>query len=128
MAASYCALGQTVATPEDVIRRIITTGTSEGHDQKVIGFMGDAAAIAITKFVGERRLSNSETEMILYVLVSAFADARAIRDPGDVQPKTALFVLRLLSLNSKDPGMQKKILEARERIISAGSEEAKPKG
>jgi hypothetical protein len=40
-----CGWCQKNMTPEEAIRRIINSGLLEGHDQKIIGGMGDAAAV-----------------------------------------------------------------------------------
>lgn len=44
---------QTVAA-EDVIRRMLYPGITEGHDDGVVGGTGDAGAVVITKIVGAK--------------------------------------------------------------------------
>jgi hypothetical protein len=50
---SSLVYGQTVSDPEHIIRRIVDDGISEGHDQKVIGGIGDAGAVLLTKILAD---------------------------------------------------------------------------
>jgi hypothetical protein len=59
--------GRTPSAPEQVIVRIIDSG-GEGHDQKVIGWLGDAAAVIVTKHLPQRHLSRADIDMTLMSL------------------------------------------------------------
>jgi hypothetical protein len=118
-ALSVPAIGQRSATAEDTIRRMIMTGIIEGHDQKVIGSMGDAAAVAIIKILGEQPVSQLQSDMVLNILVSSFTGSTT--EPADMEPRAALFVLRCLASQTKEAAMQKQIAEVRTRILAARS-------
>jgi hypothetical protein len=104
---------QDTISAEETIRRIINTGLIEGHDQKVIGGMGDGAAVIVTRVVGERKLSASQIDRILLVLKSAFGDISATPDP---EPRATLFVLQMLELSAKDAGLRARVAEAKQYI------------
>jgi hypothetical protein len=108
------ALGQARNDAEHIVRRIIDTGISDGHDQKVIGPMGDAAAVLVTKILAGRNLSSKDIDMALLVLEGSFADPSFVRIEADRQPMTALFVLKCFDSSTNDPALKKRIAEARE--------------
>jgi len=104
---------QKLSTPEEAIGRIINSGLLEGHDQKLIGGMGDAAAVIVTKVVGERQPTTGQMDAVLLVLNSAFAEVRPM---AELEPRTALFVLQYLELSTKDPQLKERIARTREYI------------
>jgi hypothetical protein len=67
------ALSGQLMTPEQVIRRTLHSGISEGHDQKIIGTMGDAAAVTLIKVLGGTVLTSQDMDLSLVVLSSSFA-------------------------------------------------------
>ena len=107
---------QTPSGPEQVIARIIDTGMSEGHDQKVIGWLGDAASVIVTKHLSQRHLSQTEVDSTLNVLTGAFADPSFVKNEADRQPRTTLFVLRYLELSTHDPKLKTRISDAKKYI------------
>jgi hypothetical protein len=113
---SGSALCQTL-TPEQVIRRMLDTGILEGHDHKVIGPMGDAAAVAVTKVLAGRNVSAADIDTVLVILESSFADPRMVDSVSDREPRTALFVLRSLDSYTADPQLKQRISATRKRIV-----------
>lgn len=109
--------GQTTATPEQVIRRMIESGAIEGRDQKIIGNLGDAAAVTVTKVVADKNLRSGEMDMVLIVLRRSFSDPNTIETSTDRQPRTTLFVLRYLECLTSDPELKAKIANAREYVL-----------
>lgn len=99
-----------------IIQRIMDSGGSEGHDQKIIGGMGDAAAVIITKILAGRSIRSNDIDNVLLVLNSSFADPRFVTSTSDREPRTAFFVLRCLDLSTNDPKLKQRIAETRERI------------
>lgn len=95
--------------PEQVVRRILDTGLYEGHDNKVIGSLGDAAAVVVTKVASARTLTDSQIEAVLLVLRSAFSDIHSISNVADREPRTALFVLKSLHSSTDNPALWGKI-------------------
>ena len=61
------SLPQAVSTPEDVIRRIVDQGFFDGHDNKLIGGPGDAAAVILTKILRGRVVAPDQIDRILVV-------------------------------------------------------------
>src|SRR5580693_7311911 len=108
--------GRTPSEPEQVIARIIDSGTFEGHDQKVIGWLGDAAAVIVTKHLSQRHLSQRDIDMTLIVLIGAFADPSFVRNEADRQPRTTLLVLRYLELSTDDSKLKTRIADAKKYI------------
>jgi len=108
--------GQTGNNAEVVIKRMIDSGTLEGHDSKVIGPMGDAAAVVLTKVLGGRTISANQIDSSLLILNMAFGDPNAVEIPSDRKPRTALFILQLFDYSTQDESLRKRIGETREYI------------
>jgi hypothetical protein len=107
--------GRIPSAPEQAIARIIDFG-GEGHDQQVIGWLGDAAAVIVTKHLSQRHLSQADIDMTLIVLIGAFADPSFVRSEADRQPRTTLLVLRYLELSTDDPKLKTRIADAKKYI------------
>jgi hypothetical protein len=106
-----------ILNQDQIIKRIIDSGAFEGHDQKIIGGMGDAAAVTVTKALGERKLTSSEADSVLIVLTSAFADPSMVQDVADREPKTTLLVLQYLNLSASDAQLKARIAETRSYVL-----------
>lgn len=102
---------QTAPSPEQEIGRIMQSSGYEGHDDKVIGRMGDAAAVAITKVVGDKDLSADDIERILLVIHMSFAAPRIIELESDRQPRTTLFLLKYLDTLPTRRELRRKIAD-----------------
>ena len=113
-----CALaqGQAGGAPERVVRRIIDQGLLDGHDHKVIGDMGDAAAVLVTKILAGRDLTTGNIDGVLVVFESSFVDPRFVSTAADREPRTALLVLKYLDASTADPALRKRISETREHV------------
>src|ERR1700730_4329011 len=105
--------GQAGNDVEHVIRRIVDSGISDGHDQKVIGTMGDAAAVVVTKILAGRNLTALNIDGALVVFESSFAYPHFVSIVADREPRTTLFVLRCLDSSTSDPALKKRIEEAK---------------
>jgi hypothetical protein len=108
---SGVAYSQAVNDPEHIIRRMIDTGFFEGHDQKVIGRLGDGGAVLVTKILAGRDLTPSTIDNVLMVIEESFADPSFVEAAGDRQPRTALLVLRYLELSTNDAALKKRIAD-----------------
>ena len=117
-----CVLLPAIATcqagndPEHVIRRMIDSGGYEGHDDKVIGPMGDAAAVLVTKILAGRAPTSRDIDMSLLVFDSSFADPSFVNIEADREPRTTLFVLKCFDSSTNDPALKKRIEEARQYV------------
>jgi hypothetical protein len=112
-------------TFQEAIARIINSGLLEGHDQKVIGGMGDAAAVIVTKVVGGRQLSNQQVDSILIILNSAFG---GLDHSSGIQPRTTLFVLRYLEVTNQDVDLRQRIEQTRKYVQTLTASTAKAPG
>jgi len=106
---------QTGNNAEVVIKRMIDSGTLEGHDSKVIGPMGDAAVV-LTKVLGGRTINANQIDSSLLILNMAFGDPNAVEIPSDRKPRTALFILQLFDYSTQDESLRRRIAETREYI------------
>jgi len=94
------AYSQVGNEPEHIIGRIVDTGISEGHDQKVIGRLGDAGAVLVTKILAGRDLTSGTIDNSLVVIEGSFADPSFVESAADRQPRAALLLLRYLDLST----------------------------
>src|SRR6267154_352208 len=104
---------QQTATLEHIIRRNIDQGILEGHDSKVIGGIGDPAAVVITKILAGRDLTAQQIDNTLVVLNDAFGGVESGPDAG---PRTALFVLRALELSTNDAQLRGRIAQTKKYV------------
>jgi hypothetical protein len=113
LAPSLAGQSQQTTATEEAISKIIDLGLFEGHDSKVIGGIGDAAAVTVTKVLGGRSLTASQIDSVLVVLQTAFGEVK----PGpEAEPRTALFVLRELGLSTSDAQLRAKIEQTRKYV------------
>lgn len=111
LVVSGVAYSQTGDDPQNVVTQIINTGIVDGHYQKVIGRLGDAGAVMLTKILADRELRSNTIGSALEVLTESFADPSFVEIPGDRQPRTALLVLRYLDLSTNDAELKKQIAD-----------------
>jgi hypothetical protein len=102
---------------EQIIKRTISTGISEGFDQNILGRMGDAAAVTITKTLAGQTVNSNTIDGVLVILSASFADPELIENVSDREPKTTLFVLRYLDLSARDPRVRERIGETRTHVL-----------
>jgi len=118
---------QETSMPEHVISRILDRGLLDGHDTKVVGGIGDAAAVIGTKVVGGRSLSPAQIDLVLIVLNMVLNMAFADVTPGpEKQPRTTLFVLRQLELSTNDAQLRARIAQTRKYVGEEFSKSTKP--
>jgi len=110
------ANGQTGNNPEAVIERMINSGSLEGHDNKVIGPMGDAAAVALTKVLAGKTLTINQIDSSLLILNMAFGNPSGVEIASDRKPRAALFVLQAFDYSVQDAALKKRIAETRKYI------------
>jgi hypothetical protein len=96
---------------------MITTGSYEGHDSKVIGVAGDEAAIVIAAYIEDKDLTTLEIDLMLTILRQAFADPSQIAEVSNRNPAVARLLLRYFDLVTKDPELKLRITESREYIL-----------
>src|SRR4029077_7419951 len=102
-----------IVSNEEMITRIIDSGTIEGQMSKHIGVMGDAAAVLVAKVLAGRNLRASDIDGALSVLNMAFADPSMVEIASDRKPRAALFVLQAFDHSLQDAALKKRIAETR---------------
>jgi hypothetical protein len=118
------ASGQTPGrTLRQSIEGILSSGIWEGQAVKQLRRAGDAAAVAITKIISDKNLSNHEIETVLDMLDASFSDPTWVEVVPDREPRTALLVLRYLDCSTQDVALKRKVAETRKHILE---EIAKP--
>jgi hypothetical protein len=113
---SGVAHGQAGNDPEQVIRHIIDTGFIEGHDQKVIGRLGDAGAVLATKVLADRNLTPKTIGGALIVVENSFAEPKLAEVTADREPRTSLLLLKYLELSTSDAESRKNIVDTRKYV------------
>jgi hypothetical protein len=113
LALSAPIQSQKTSTPEEAINRIIDPGLIDGHDSKVIGGIGDAAAVTVTKVVRGRSLNPAEIDRVLIVLNMAFGD---VTSGPEAEPRTTLFVLHQLEQSTSDVQLKERIAKTRNYV------------
>jgi hypothetical protein len=101
-----------------VVQRIMDNGGLDGHYNKIIGEMGDAAAVIVTKIVAGRNVGSTDIDNALLVLDLAFADPSLVTSSSDREPRTALFVLKSLDSSTTDTQLKQRIAETRNRVTA----------
>jgi hypothetical protein len=113
---SGSAYGQTGNDPEHVIRQVIDSGFLDGHDRKVLGRLGDAGAVLVTKILAGREPTPGAIGGALLIIVESFADPSFVESAPDREPRTALLVLRYLDLSTNDLELKNHIVDTRKYI------------
>jgi len=110
------AHAQTGSEPEHIVRRNIDLGVFEGHDQKVIGGLGDAGAVLVTKILAGRDLTSNTIDNALVVIEAVFADPSSVKNAADRQPRTALLLLRYLDQSTGDGALKMRVADTRKYV------------
>lgn len=112
-ALSMALVGQTKARDaETIVRQALSQasrGTYTSTSQKELGRLGDASAVALTKIVRERALTESDIEAMLLIINLSYSDAHIVNVDSDRQPRTTLLLLRYLASATGDAKLKKKI-------------------
>src|ERR1700687_1251673 len=106
---SSLTYSQGISDAERVIRRIVDSGLLDGHDQKLIGPLGDAGAVLVIKTLAGRNLTSNTIDNALTVIDGSFADPTHVEALADKQPRAVLLLLRYLELSTNDSALKKRI-------------------
>ena len=88
------------ADPQFIIHQAlfhISEGAYDAENEKQVRGLGDAATVAFTKEIGDRRMTWTDIENFLFLVHEAFAAPYAIQNQGDRKPTTSLFVVQTLN-------------------------------
>ena|ERR1700689_3646730 len=120
---------QTENDAERIVKRMIDTGFFEGHDQKVVGHLGDAGAVLVAKILAGRDLTSTTIGNALVVIEESFVDPGLVESAGDRPPRAALLVLRYLDMSTNDAELKKRIADTRRYVqerYASSLQEMKP--
>jgi len=106
---------------------MLASGTVDGHADKLLSHLGDAAAVAVAKVLaGRSGFSASEAENILTVIHLAFSAPHLVDIQPDKEPRTALFVLEYLTLTAGDTATRVRIEQERKFVLDQAAKSKKP--
>jgi hypothetical protein len=80
----------------------------------MLGGMGDAAAVLVTKVVAGKHLSTNEIDSVLTILNISFGGE--VKNASDREPRAALFILQLCDLSTQDRELKKRVARTREYL------------
>lgn len=104
------------ADPQLIIHQAlfnISKGTYVSEDEMRIRRLGDAASVAFTKEIGDRRMTWTDIENFLFLVHEAFAAPHAIQNQGDRKPTTSLFVVQTLNQLPLADELKRAVVDAR---------------
>ena len=121
LAAVSVAQGQQVRdmTPAGTIDRVMKTGEFWGQDDKAMFRGGDAGAVATTRILADRELTDEEVAKALGTTTSCFGRLSWVEQPADREPRTVLLLLRYLDYQAGSPDLKKLIAGARKEILES---------
>jgi hypothetical protein len=107
---------------ERVVSIVLSRASKQEYtawDAKQLGKLGDAAAVAVTKLLGDRELTADEISQVVVILRLSFSRPELIAVKSDAQPRATLLVLRYLGTLPQSSGLKKGISDARTEIEEA---------
>ncbi len=109
---------------ENLVREAMTTPVITSFMEKAVSRLGDRAAIAIIRTLGDKGLQDAaQANTVLFVLQTAFSVPQNITEPTDRDPKATLFMLRWMSELPIGRELANGIDKTRHNILSATSGE-----
>jgi hypothetical protein len=91
----------------------ISKGAYDAETEKQVRLLGDAAAVAFTKEIGNRQMTWTDIENFLFLVHEAFAVPPKIQKQRDREPKTSLFVLQTLNRLPVADELKRSIVDTR---------------
>lgn len=113
-------------TLEQTIEKYLFGGYVDGQGVKQMRRAGDSAAVALSRVLSDRELSNDQIECAASILDSAFSEPGWIENPSDREPRTTLLILRYLDLCAQGPPLKAKIAEVRRHVTDQAAKPVKP--
>ncbi len=114
-ALAWCESAET-PDPQLVVHRALlqlAKGAYGAEDQKQVRRLGDAAAVAFTKEIGNRPIKWTDIEHYLFLVHEAFASPELIDNQSDRIPRTSFFVLRTFSFLPLTDELKRSVVDAR---------------
>ena len=113
---AWCENAETADPDLIVVRRAlvqISKGAYNAETEKQVRRLGDAAAVAFTKEIGNREMTWTDIENFLFLVHEAFAAPYTIQNQRDRKPNTSLFVLRTLNRLPLSDELKRSITDTR---------------
>jgi hypothetical protein len=103
---------------ESAVRQALAHANSgyNSTDEKELGWLGDASAVALTRIIGGNALEERDIEPILLIVTLSYSAPRVVKVDSDREPRATLFLLRALDLSTTDPKLRDKISVARNYV------------
>lgn len=86
-------------------------GGYNGVTEKMLGRLGDASAVAITKLLADKPIAATDIPAILIIVRLSYNFPDGIEESADRKPRTTLFLLNSLSHMTNDPKNVEKIAD-----------------
>jgi MoxR-like ATPase len=113
---AVCQEGTASEAAENAVQTVMSRasdGVYTSWDEKQLDKLGDAAAVALTKVIGNNDLNPDEIRQVLLIITLSFNAPRMIAIEADRSPRTAFFVLKCLDHLAVDPDLRNRISETR---------------
>lgn len=105
-------------TLAETVNRVMKTGIFWGIDAKALFRGGDAGAVATTRVLSDRELTDEEVSELLGTTTSCFGRLSWVEQPADREPRTVLLLLRYLDYQARSPALKKLIAQAKTDILA----------
>lgn len=108
-ATSFClgpGVSQAQPDPETTVQMAMNEaeqGRYNGVIEKSLGRLGDAASVALTKLLADKPIEDADIPPILLVVKLSYDFPQNVEDAAQRKPRTTLYLLRSLTLGTKDP-------------------------
>ena len=121
LAAVCAAQSQQVRdrTLAEAIDRVMKTGLFWGFDEKALSRGGDAGAVATTRILADRELTDAEVGALSGTTESCFRRLTWVWQAADREPRTALLLLRYLDYQARSPEVKTWIAQAKKAILES---------
>jgi hypothetical protein len=103
---------------ESAVRQILThaNGGYNSTDEKELGWLGDASAVALTKIIGGKAIEEGDIGPMLLVVTLSYSAPRIVKIESDREPRATLFLLHSLDLSTTDTRLKEKIYATRRYV------------
>jgi hypothetical protein len=114
--APFQLTAQTLSDAENKVRLAldkVNRGGYSGITVKGLEILGDESAVALTKILAGKTITNAEIQPIVLVITLSYSDPRLVENPDEREPRTTMFLLNHLNLVTTDARLRQKIADCR---------------
>ena len=112
VSALCSSISRAQANQEETVQRalqIARNGAYTGSQEKLLGRLGDASAVELTKLLADKSLDDAEIQSILLVIRQSYNFPDGIEDAANRKPRATLYLLHSLSWLAKEPKIRSSI-------------------